>query len=137
MSAAAIDMTVVPLPVRRGRRPEADTLAEVIPFPRTVQQPVAAPRPVAVSSVVLKVVLFVVALAFTVGIGARVGLALQPDVTGTAAVVVQPGQTLWEVAAAAAEPGQDVRDVAAVIAQLNGLENGTVTAGQELTVPRY
>ena len=51
------------------------------------------------------------------------------------AYVVQPGDTVWEIAEAVAAPGQDVRDVVASIQDLNGLEGGQIHAGQRVVVP--
>ena len=49
-------------------------------------------------------------------------------------VVVQPGQTLWTVAAAA-EPHADPRVVIQQIVSTNALSGTTVQAGQSLWVP--
>ncbi len=51
-------------------------------------------------------------------------------------VVVQPGQTLWELAAAAAPPGSDPRAYVDAIVARNDLEGGLVEAGQRLELPR-
>lgn len=55
-------------------------------------------------------------------------------VTPTVSVVVQPGSSLWGIAAAAA-PERDPRDVVTEIVQLNNLAGGTVVPGQLLFVP--
>lgn len=49
--------------------------------------------------------------------------------------VVQPGDTVWQIAAGVADPGQDVRDVVARIEHLNGLDGGALQIGQRLVVP--
>lgn len=50
-------------------------------------------------------------------------------------VVVQPGQTLWDIATKAA-PGQDPRQVIAEIVDLNSLSDaGSIRVGQPLLVP--
>jgi nucleoid-associated protein YgaU len=50
-------------------------------------------------------------------------------------VVVQPGQTLWDIAQQVA-PGQDPRTVIAEIVDLNSLaSSGEIRAGQPLYVP--
>ena len=54
--------------------------------------------------------------------------------TTTRQVVVQPGQTLWQIAEQAA-PAADPRDTVAVIMELNDLPSGSVQAGQALRVP--
>jgi LysM repeat protein len=48
---------------------------------------------------------------------------------------VQSGETLWQIAAAVAAPGEDVRDVVAELQELNGLADGSLTAGQVLLLP--
>jgi hypothetical protein len=50
-------------------------------------------------------------------------------------VVVQPGQTLWSVAENA-DPDRDTRVVVQQIVDLNSLNGATVSAGQQLLVPR-
>lgn len=49
--------------------------------------------------------------------------------------VVQPGDTLWALASEIAAPGDDVRDVVAELADLNGLGQVALTAGQEIILP--
>src|SRR4029077_9489946 len=70
-------------------------------------------------------------------VAATLGLALvahggsaQPDST----VVVQPGDTLWSIAAAH-YPGDDVRVRVDDIERANGLSGPTIEAGQELRLP--
>ncbi|HVQ89202.1 MAG TPA: LysM peptidoglycan-binding domain-containing protein [Actinomycetes bacterium] len=48
--------------------------------------------------------------------------------------VVQPGETLWQIAESVA-PGVDPRDTVARIVELNDLPNSSVAAGQSLLVP--
>jgi hypothetical protein len=50
-------------------------------------------------------------------------------------VVVEPGQTLWQIAEAAA-PGVDPRVTIMRIQDLNGLPNPAVVAGTRIAVPR-
>ena len=84
------------------------------------------------------VVALTLLLALTVltFVGARsaavpVGTKLEP----THQVVVQPGQTLWDIAAAAAG-GADLRATIEAIADLNGLAGaGDLQIGQQLAVP--
>ena len=56
------------------------------------------------------------------------------EVTSAVSVTVQPGQSLWGIAATVA-PERDARDVVADIVQLNNLSAGTVFPGQQLFVP--
>lgn len=56
--------------------------------------------------------------------------------TPTKTVVVQPGQTLWDIATRI-DPTADPRDVVAEIVRLNSLtDGGSVRVGQPLAVPR-
>ena len=61
----------------------------------------------------------------------QVGAGLQ----GMHQVVVQPGQTLWSIAAAA-EPTADTRMVVQEIMTANALDSADISAGQLLWVPR-
>ncbi|MBA2443728.1 MAG: LysM peptidoglycan-binding domain-containing protein [Nocardioidaceae bacterium] len=55
----------------------------------------------------------------------------------TETVVVEPGQTLWDIATDAA-PDRDPREVVADIVDLNALSDaGSVRAGQSLFLPTY
>lgn len=85
--------------------------------------------------------LLVVALAAAVHLLAGAALAgiagggspsAAAGATSPATVVVQPGDTLWSIAAAAA-PGTDVRVTVDRIAELNG--RGPLVVGQRLTLP--
>ena len=49
-------------------------------------------------------------------------------------VIVQPGDTLWGIATSAA-PGADPRATIQRIADLNGLSDGALHAGQQLVLP--
>jgi hypothetical protein len=52
----------------------------------------------------------------------------------TSKVVVQPGQSLWDLALSV-DPKEDPRKTIWLIQQLNGMTSSEVLAGQELTVP--
>ena len=52
----------------------------------------------------------------------------------TSTWVVQPGETLWDVASAV-DPGADPRDTIARIVDLNDLPTSSVTVGQSIQVP--
>jgi hypothetical protein len=54
---------------------------------------------------------------------------------GMRQVVVQPGQTLWSLAAAA-DPGADPRLVIPQIVSANSLAGSTIYSGEQLWVPR-
>jgi hypothetical protein len=49
--------------------------------------------------------------------------------------VVQPGETLWQIAESVAAPSQDVRDVVFDLVQLNELPDAGLMAGQVIVVP--
>jgi LysM repeat protein len=85
--------------------------------------------------VVLVVVLLALALAAFTMVGDPAASTAAPHHANSPTVVVQPGQTLWDIAAEAA-PASDPRDVVAEIVELNHLTSpGTIRAGQPLYVP--
>jgi Tfp pilus assembly protein FimV len=78
----------------------------------------------------------VVALAFALLAG---GSALAGEQGGAPAgsfetVTVQPGDTLWSIAADVA-PHADPRDVVSDIARLNSIDAGSISVGEELAIP--
>lgn len=73
-----------------------------------------------------------VAIVLVAGAVAASGL-VAPQTTQTTTAVVQPGQSLWEIASATGTT--DVSQTMDTIVELNGLEDSTVHAGQQLTVP--
>jgi LysM repeat protein len=77
--------------------------------------------------------LLAVAGLFMVNAG-RSSAGAEADRAPTAQVVVQPGQTLWQVAAAAM-PGTDTREAIERVRELNGLESSVLRPGQALLVP--
>jgi len=92
-------------------------------------------RRLARSLVVLLAVLTVLAVGLIGRLPAQAGDA--PAVAATTTVVVQPGQTLWQIARAV-DPSADVRDTIERIADLNGLSGSgaaKVFPGQKLIVP--
>lgn len=85
----------------------------------------------------LLVVLSVITLAFVLvltsnAISAEAGGAT-PATAGH--VVVQPGQTLWEIAAEHATPGNDLRGYVLAIEQLNGVRADRIAAWDVLLLP--
>lgn len=54
---------------------------------------------------------------------------------GKRSVVLQPGETLWEVAARSAPPGVDVRAFVDKLIELNG-GSAAVSAGTRIKLPR-
>ncbi|MBO0607456.1 LysM peptidoglycan-binding domain-containing protein [Myceligenerans salitolerans] len=76
------------------------------------------------------------ALVAPVAWGATTAVAGAPaEPVEVRAHAVEPGETLWELAASVARPGQDVRDVVRRLQELNDLPTGGLTVGQTLYVP--
>lgn len=115
------------------------------PSPTTVaprRGPVALPRSLSGSAVywrrraMVLTILLVLAFVLTAAIsrvGAGVGAQVESQVAGN--VVVEPGQTLWEVAAATAPEGVDTRAQVAEIRQLNGLASSELEPWSVLLLP--
>jgi hypothetical protein len=60
----------------------------------------------------------------------------QQDVAAAAAVVVRPGETLWDHAERMTPPGGDVRATVDELARVNGIgRGGTLLAGARLVAP--
>jgi len=85
--------------------------------------------------VIFMAVLVVALVGLTVGRLATSASASNSESGGTSTeVVVQPGETLWQIAEAAV-PSADPRETVAVIMELNDLSTASVQAGQSLLVP--
>ncbi|MFJ3958721.1 LysM peptidoglycan-binding domain-containing protein [Arthrobacter sp. NPDC090010] len=78
------------------------------------------------------------ATLLTLALGALLSPAKASDSSDStrqmATIVVQPGDTLWNIAERVA-PGRDPRDVVGEIASLNGLDASQLKAGQDLFIP--
>ena len=86
-----------------------------------------------------RVVVFALALALVLGVGlALASGSVATDEAGTPeptrVVMVDAGDTLWDIAADLAADG-DTRAMVDRIQRLNALEGGMVAAGQRLRVP--
>lgn len=80
------------------------------------------------------IVIALLALLMVAGVGHfSASASLEDRVAGH--VVIEPGQTLWEVAAASAPEGMDVRSQLHAIQQLNGLDGGQVDAWSVVLLP--
>lgn len=77
---------------------------------------------------------FAALLVITGSVAADAGTA-SPQGPATATVVVQPGESLWNIAQAVA-PHEDPRSTITTIRDLNSLGTDTVVPGQSLVVPR-
>lgn len=85
------------------------------------------------------IVLAVLAAAFVVfslgRLGADANASHATDAPTTRSVIVDAGQTLWDIARAA-RPGTDPRDTIHELEQLNpALDGARVLPGQEIVVP--
>jgi hypothetical protein len=65
---------------------------------------------------------------------ADAGTTSSPAAPATTVVVVQPGESLWQIATRSA-PGTDPREWVTTVRGLNGLGDATVVAGQSIRVP--
>ena len=68
------------------------------------------------------------------GLSADAGTSLVEQGRATGVVVVQPGESLWQIAQAVA-PSADPRETVTAIRELNGIGDTTVVAGQSIVVP--
>ena len=85
-------------------------------------------------------VLAVLASVVAIGTGIVGGQAVAAGPTQALEVVgytVQPGDTLWQIAADVAVPGEDVRDVIVELQDLNALPRAELSAGQHLVLPAH
>ena len=66
-----------------------------------------------------------------------IGGAAEADIPAPAPLeyVVQPGDTLWEIAASVAAPDQDVRRLVSDIGRLSGIDTASIFPGQVLLLP--
>jgi hypothetical protein len=88
-----------------------------------------------VGGAAVALVAFLLSLALSGGaLASNHGVAGSPY-QGMRQVVVQPGQTLWTLAAQA-EPGADPRVVIPQIVSANALAGATIFPGEQLWVPR-
>ncbi|GAA3230031.1 LysM peptidoglycan-binding domain-containing protein [Actinocorallia longicatena] len=79
------------------------------------------------------VVAFAALAVLGLGVGGRAAFAGGPS-SARESVVVEPGDTLWDIAVAA-EPRKDPRLVVARIVDLNHLSGVVVEPGQRLVLP--
>jgi hypothetical protein len=82
---------------------------------------------------VLAALLAVLLLGTVVGLGAAAASA--PDLEVGGQVVLQPGETLWDVAVRSAPPGVDARRQLADIRRLNGFSGGSLDAWTVVLLP--
>ena len=87
-----------------------------------------------------RVVLFLVALTTVLVVGFFLGAgSVATGERGTSPateiVMVQPGETLWDIASAITPVGDDVRETMYDIKRLNALASSALDAGQRIRVP--
>ena len=131
--------------VSRGSRPQLHSLQQLLSRPEERQPERPAPLPplrltrrgrivlIGIPLVLLAALLLSLAGFFNAPAKAS-DSAAELQTTSAVTVTVQPGQSLWGIAAAVA-PDRDARDVVADIVQLNNLSAGAVFPGQQLFVP--
>ena len=131
--------------VSRGSRPQLHSLQQLLSRPEERQPERPAPLPplrltrrgrivlIGIPLVLLAALLLSLAGFFNSPAKASDADA-ELQTTSAVTVTVQPGQSLWGIAAAVA-PDRDARDVVADIVQLNNLSAGAVFPGQQLFVP--
>jgi len=123
-------------------------MALAAPFPtaRPVSRPVRRPRPSAAGSslrltrrgrVVIALASILMLFGVTVVSGvftADAGSSAAEQGRATGVVVVQAGESLWQIAKDIA-PQADPRETVTTIRELNGLGDTTVVPGQSIVVP--
>ena len=131
--------------VSRGSRPQLLSVRQLLSRPeeRQPERPAALPplrltRRGRIVLIGIPLVLLAALLLSLAGFFNSPAKASDSDAelqtTSAVTVTVQPGQSLWGIAAAVV-PDRDARDVVADIVQLNNLSAGAVFPGQQLFVP--
>ena len=78
-----------------------------------------------------------VLIGIPVGVLATGGEPMEPTAASSGeTVVVQPGDTIWDIAQVRTPAGTDPRAFVDAIIALNGLDGGVLEAGDELEMPR-
>ncbi|MEW1985394.1 LysM peptidoglycan-binding domain-containing protein [Pseudarthrobacter oxydans] len=132
-------------PVSRGSRPQLLSVQQLLSRPeeRQPERPAALPplrltrrgRIVLIGIPLVLLAALLLSLAGFFNSPAKASdSAADLETTSAVTVTVQPGQSLWGIAATVA-PERDARDVVADIVQLNNLSAGAVFPGQQLFVP--
>lgn len=143
-------MATISLPAPATRRAPRATVRPSYDRTLVLERPVVASAPAPASPIRLTrrgrrlartaVIALALLLALTIGVlgrGAPVQAGDAPAQVATSTVIVQPGQSLWDVARGLSLDA-DLRETVARIQELNGLSGGagsTVRPGQELIVP--
>jgi len=80
------------------------------------------------TAILMLLIVTLFALAWLSGRASSDGLA-------TLDLRVRPGQTLWSIAREHPTPGRSTAETVELLSELNGLEGGTLVAGDVLRVP--
>ncbi len=83
---------------------------------------------------VLSVMFLLLVVMFSGRLSADAGTSMADQGRATGVVVVQPGESLWQIAKAVS-PQADPRETITLIRELNALGDSTVVAGQSIVVP--
>ena len=148
--AATATATVIPLShARPAGRSDRDLLLDLadalaphrVPAPPTPLRLVSErrpDRPTRATYLRRRAVAVVVAAVLLVGLAAALGVG-GADADGptpiATTVTVEPGQTLWDVAASVTPAGGDVRATVDDIVELNGLDGTDVAAWTVIAIP--
>jgi hypothetical protein len=118
------------------RRPKLGPVGTSHRFPGAAPMPVPVPVRLTRRGVLASWVVAVISIAIAV-FGLVQGLQPSaPAVVGSQSVVVQPGQSLWEVAQAV-NPSVDPRVTLAAIRSQNTLDTSVLVPGSTVTVPTF
>lgn len=131
-----------PLPAVRPRAAAQAPAAVRVAGPPVVVRPRAVPatasgglRLTRRGRVVVVLLFLGVLLAVLTAYGARSAATREPGAPlHTRTVVVEQGDTLWDIAASAAKPGQ-VREMVHETEELNAMTGPGLTVGQQVAVP--
>lgn len=132
MSTATIQ-----LPRQRGDVPRTDIRRRPRPAPPLGSEALGSVRLTRRGRLVLLIAFLALAFGAFVVVGGPAVSSKDAHHPAAEQVVVEPGQTLWDIAQRVA-PGEDTQEVIAEIVDLNALASaGDIRAGQPLDVPEY
>jgi len=83
---------------------------------------------------VVSTLFLLLVVLFSGGLSADAGTSVSEQGRATGVVVVQAGESLWQIAQAIA-PQADPRETVTLIRELNGLDESAVVPGQSIIVP--
>jgi LysM domain len=135
----SIDQLTARLPRQRAGRVERSSQLTLVPvLPSSAMREHGQLRMTRRGKLVIVLALVVLGICLTLAgaglFGGSAAAGTTPTHPASRVVVVQPGQTLWEIAGQVA-PGTDRRDTIARIVDLNALSGSVVSPGQRIAVP--